>query len=116
MEGNPFDRIVEAMRTESINTHPAAFRIGTVTAASPNVEIDVGGATQRGDALVRAVTPQPVQVAVAIETGGTYEPHTHAATATATVQPPSYAVGDKLLLIPFEEEQRYIILAKLVDL
>ena len=108
MEDNPFSALVGIMRNEAEGAAPAAWRIGKVASDSP-LSIEVGGAAQDSGSLVAAYAPS--RVAVSVDES---ESHSHAAEGEA--EAPRYRRGDMVLLLPIEEEQRYIILAKLVGL
>ena len=108
MEENPYSKFVEMMRGAQSTSGGAAFRIGTVISGGP-LRIDVGGAVQDGGSLV-ALAPQ-VSVAASVSES---EGHTHEAVASASPDP--FNRGDRALLIPIEDEQRYIVLGRLVGL
>ena len=126
MEGNPYSEIINVVRGEAKGMQPAAYRIGTVVRESP-VAVDVGGALQ-GAGDLAYLTPAPFVEAQVDETelrydtqeeaghahAGKKERHAHAARVTNGL--PVYKTGDKLLLLPIEEEQRYVILGRLVGL
>ena len=128
MEENPYSAFIGAIRKETENIMPAIFRTGIVANEDP-LAVDIGGALQGRTSLVYA-TPSPF---VAVEVDPTtlqYNdlpagegPHTHPGvtedhihTARVTNLLPIFKRGENLLLIPIEEEQRYIVLARLVGL
>lgn len=108
MEDNPYSAIINTMKNAANEVLPAGYRIGTVISGIP-LMVDIGGAQQDRSALVFMVTSQPVTAITE-----TAEGHVH--TVNISVGQPKYERGDKLLLIPIEDEQRYIILSKLVGL
>ena len=108
MEDDPYSKFVDMMRSDNKEITPPFLRIGTVASENP-LTVDIGGALQEQNALVFAEALPAVAVTV-----GTAEAHYHS--ADVSVKPPKYDRGDKLLLIPIEEEQRYIVLARLVGL
>ncbi|MCL2045725.1 MAG: DUF2577 domain-containing protein [Oscillospiraceae bacterium] len=112
IEENPYAKFVGNMRDLAFEAIPASYRIGEVISASP-LRIDVGGAVQESNALVSIYSPRTVSVTVNVETS---QLHSHPAAATASVSMPGYSKGDMVLLVPIEDEQRYIILGKLVGL
>jgi len=126
MEDNPYSKFISVMQDTAGGMLPAVFRFGTVVTANP-LSVDIGGALQTQDALVFA-TPSPfVEVEVDMTTLrydcipevphnhiGITEDHNHTARVTRGL--PTFQKGDKLLLIPIEEEQRYIVLSRLVGL
>jgi hypothetical protein len=116
MEGNPYSAFINGIRADASGRKPASYRIGAVASGSP-LSVDVGGNVHGIDSLVLATFAQGVEVEVdntAIGYSQGADPHTHA--ARVAWGKPVFAPGDKLLLLPIEEEQRYIILARLTDL
>jgi len=108
MEDNPYSAFVDLMRDESKHMQTASWRIGSVTSGNP-LTVDIGGAPQDSSAIVMLSLITQVSVTV-----NEAEGHTHAATTKVTQ--PAYMRGDMLLLIPIEDEQRYIVIGKLVGL
>jgi len=127
MEDNPYSALVGLMRVSAKESTPVAFRIGVVVNEDP-LSIDIGGALQEAEALVHATTSPFVEVTVDTEiatttphshSGGdqssvTVNPHAHSARVTNKL--PRFFRGESLLLVPIEDEQRYIVLARLVGL
>ena len=108
MEGDPYSMFFETIRKDREETSSAAYRIGNVVTGAP-LSVDIGGALQKSSALVLN-SPLPY-LGVAVEEA---DGHNHAAHITNAS--PAFAPGDELLLLPIEEEQRYIVMGKLVGL
>jgi len=111
MEGNAYSAILEVMHESAVEAAPAGFRIGAVLSGAP-LSIDVGGAVQsEADLVLCSASPS---VGVDVDNAGALERHTH--TARIGRDKPKFESGDKVLLLPIEEEQRYIVLARLVGI
>lgn len=113
MEENPYSKIVGIMRKSAADTAPAGYRIGTVINTDP-LRVDIDGAIQAQGDLVTLVSSPAVKVDV--EPAGVGDHGTHKHTAKTSDDNPKYKVGDKLMLFPAEDEQRYIIMGRLEGL
>jgi len=111
MEDNPYSAFVGFMRENAAETIPAAYRISTVITSEP-LTVDVSGNVQDKTSLILIASPS-VSVTVDNYTDG-YAVHDH--TARVNRETPEYVKGDRLLLIPIEDEQRYIVLGRLIGL
>ena len=112
MQDDPYSAIASIMRESAKEAAPAGHRIGKVITVAP-LTVDVNGAIQEQGALVFAL---PLQVPVNVDknTGPVEQQHSHAARISR--EAPVFERGDILYLEPIEDEQRYIIWARLVGL
>ena len=123
MEDNPYSAFVDAMKQITRDAQPATIRFGVVTRAKPLL-VDVGGALQEERDLVFASPSPLVSVEVdhagqhrhLIQTSETEDAGQHSHTARVSRDLPAFQAGDALLLIPIEDEQRYIVVSRLVGL
>ena len=86
MTENPFSRIVNTIREDNRSQVAASFRMGTVITVEP-LMVEVAGNVQEREDLLKS--------------GNLYLGDLEA--------------GDRLLLVPIENEQRYIIVCKVVS-
>ena len=91
MEDNPFSAMVAMVRNMSRDQVPASYRFGTV--------------------IYRITDPKPIKILVAEQELELELFLRSNSVGTITSQ----NAGDTLLLVPIEDEQRYIILCKVVS-
>ncbi len=86
MEDNPFSKMVEIMKHSGKSQIPAFYRFGKVISINP-LKVDVSGNIQNSNDLLKNDTLIDINI----------------------------NVGDTLFLIPIENEQRYYIVGKVVN-
>lgn len=119
MDRDPYQLLLAAMGGGTED--PGGLVLGEVTAAAP-LKVLVGGNTMEQDELLcnaaflagRAENIR-VELAGTGTVGDAYGAATLSADGTIT-RADNWAVGDRLVMLPIEDAQRYIILCKVVEL
>jgi hypothetical protein len=110
MEDSPYSEFVRTMRECAGEALPMGYRIGKVLTPKP-LTVDINGAVQDTGALIFITPAQDVSVTVSSSS-----PENHSHTARVSDGLPGFSRGDSLLLIPFDDDQRYIVMGRLVGL
>ena len=123
MSDNPFQALVTAMEPSGIPAQ--GLVLGTVTSAAP-LKVLVGGNTQeRADLMCNTdlVDGTEAEVVTRLTGAGSIAGSTSSISGAADftlsgklARRDVFKRGDRLLLLPIEDNQRYIILCKVVDL
>lgn len=123
MSDNPFHNLLAAM--ESSGSPAQGLVLGTVTSSAP-LKVLVGGNTQeRADLMCNAglVDGEETEVVTRLTGAGSIAGSTSSISGVADFTLSGKLArrdvikrGDRLLLLPIEDNQRYIILCKVVDL
>lgn len=123
MEENPYVALMSLMRGAAEETAQASLCMGVVTSAEP-LKILVGGNTlERGELLCNAELKDAMEVEVELEgdltvsgPGGSISGGMRLKGEGQLKRKKAFQAGERLLLLPIEESQRYIILCKVVAL
>lgn len=121
MDDNPYQTILTAM--EPTTAAPEGLVLGKVISASP-LRVLVGGNTQEGaDLLCNADLMADTETDITAQLAGTGS-ISGASSISGTAdfalsgkisRSNPFKAGDRLLLLPIEAKQRYIIICKVVD-
>lgn len=130
MEDNPYRAFLDVVRTEAAETAPTGLCLGVVTSPSPLKVLTGGNTLEAGELLAAAHLLAGETAAVRAELAGSLEidascpAGSHSAAGvtggalagTITRTAAGFRAGDRLLMLPIEEAQRYIIICKVVEL
>lgn len=126
MEDNPFTTLLETMRGEAKGQIPTAYRLGKVVNASP-LKVSASGILLSGDdLLINAGIGERTEALAMSELSGELNGTLHGESvnldiagghlsAAAKVKT-SLAEDDTVLLISLEDNQKFIVLCKVVSL
>ncbi|ACL22805.1 hypothetical protein Dhaf_4810 [Desulfitobacterium hafniense DCB-2] len=126
MEDNPYTRLLETMRGEAKEQLPTSYRLGKVVNVNP-LKVSTSGIILSGDdLLINGGIARRTEALSMSELSGNLTGTFHGDTgnlavsggsmsATAGIEG-SLAEGDTVLLISLEDNQKFIVLCKVVSL
>ena len=125
MEDNPYVKFLGAMRDEARGQMPEVYRFGTVESVAPLTISTSGILLSKDDLLINAGITERTETISMSETSGdlagtingnssTFYISGGNMSTTASIEL-SLTKGDNVLLIPIDDNQKFIILCKVVS-